>query len=125
MLSLYLPSLPLRTRNFSQTSRILVEPHLVDAEFCNAWMPHYCRSGHPVVSVEQFLDFVPQEPVLDLPRITGQDLFEVAKAKKSTAGGGWPGMRLRLCLLSGSRAWQFCFAYGGRYSSTMCTAGYL
>ena len=42
-----------------------------------------------------FLDFVghllPQEPLLDLPRITGRDLQEVAWAKKSTAGGldGW------------------------------------
>ena len=36
------------------------------------------------------MDF-PQQPVLDLPRMTAQDLFEVAKAKKSTAGGldGW------------------------------------
>ena len=45
--------------------------------------------------MEQFLDFVdsflPQEPVMDLPSITGQDLSEVATAKKSTAGGldGW------------------------------------
>ena len=35
--------------------------------------------------------FLPQVPVLDLSWITGQDLFEVAGAKKSTAGGldGW------------------------------------
>ena len=34
---------------------------------------------------------LPQEPHLDLPRITGRDLQEVARAKKSTAGGldGW------------------------------------
>ena len=33
----------------------------------------------------------PQEPQFDLPRITGRDLQEVARAKKSTAGGldGW------------------------------------
>ena len=41
--------------------------------------------------MDQLLDFVdpfiPQEAVLDLSRITGQDLFEVAEAKKSTAGG--------------------------------------
>ena len=55
----------------------------------------FCRSGHPVVTVDQFLDFVghllPQEPQLGLPRITGRDLQEIAKAKKSTAGGldGW------------------------------------
>ena len=42
----------------SQSSRILVEPHLIDAEFRKAWMPCFCRSGHPVVSPEQFLDFI-------------------------------------------------------------------
>ena len=75
----------------AKTSQILVEPHLIDAEFRKAWVPFFCRSGHPVVTVEQFLDFVdpslPQEPVVVLPRITGQDIVEVANAKKSTAGG--------------------------------------
>ena len=35
--------------------------------------------------------FVVKETYLDLPRITGRDLQEVARAKKSTAGGldGW------------------------------------
>ena len=77
------------------SSRILVEPHVIDAEFQNAWMPFFCTSGHSVVTPDQFLDFVghllPQEPYLDLSRITGRDLQEVARAKKSTAGGldGW------------------------------------
>ena len=48
------------------SSRILVEPHLIDAEFRKVWMPFFCRSGHPVVTVDQFLGFVghllPQEP---------------------------------------------------------------
>ena len=50
-------------------------------------MPFFCRSGHPVVSVDQFLDFVGHL----FPRITERDLQEVARAKKSTAGGldGW------------------------------------
>ena len=79
----------------TESSRILVEPHLIDAGFRKAWMPFSCRSCHPVVAPDQFLDFVghllPQEPYLDLPRITGRDLQEVARAKKSTAGGleGW------------------------------------
>ena len=79
----------------TESSRILVEPHLIDAEFRKAWMPFFCRSGHPVVTPDQFLDFVghllPQEPYLDLPRITGRDLQEEARAKKATAGGldGW------------------------------------
>ena len=57
--------------------------------------PFFCRSGHPVVTTDQFLAFVghllPQEPLPDLPRVTGRDLQEVARAKKSTAGGldGW------------------------------------
>ena len=52
-------------------------------------------SGHPVDTVDQFLGCVghppPQEPQFDLPRITERDLQEVARAKKSTAGGldGW------------------------------------
>ena len=79
----------------TKSSRILVKPHLVDAEFRKAWMLFFCRSGHPQVSAEQFLDFIghflPQENVLDLPQITGRDLQEVARAKKSTGGGldGW------------------------------------
>ena len=58
-------------------------------------MPFFCRSGHPLVTPDQFLDFVghllPQKPHLDLPRITGRDLQEVARAEKSTAGSldGW------------------------------------
>ena len=54
-----------------------------------------CRSGHPVVTLDQFLDFVghllPQVPYLDLPGITERDLPEVARAKKSTVGclDGW------------------------------------
>ena len=55
----------------------------------------FCRSGHPVVSVDQFLHFVGhillQEATLELPRISGRELQEVALAKKSTAAGldGW------------------------------------
>ena len=48
-----------------------------------SWMPHFWWSGHPVVTVDQELDFVipffPREDALELPRITGQDLFEVAR----------------------------------------------
>ena len=44
-----------------------------------------------MVTVDLFLQFVdpflPQEPVLELPRIAGQNFLEVAPAKKSTAGG--------------------------------------
>ena len=75
----------------TQSSRILVEPHLIDAEFRKAWMPFFCRSGHLVVTPDQFLGFgghlLPEEPYLELPRISGRDLQEVARVKKSTAGG--------------------------------------
>ena len=58
----------------TQSSRISIEPHLIDALFQKAWMPFFCRSGHPVVTADQFLDFVGhllhQESYLDLPRIT-------------------------------------------------------
>ena len=60
-----------------------------------AWMPLFCRSGHPVVPVDQFLGFVghllPQEPIFGYPGTTGRDLQEIDLAKKSNAGGldGW------------------------------------
>ena len=79
----------------SQSSRISVEPHLIDAGFRISWMPFFCRSGHPLVTPDQFLDFVghllPQEPHRDLPTITNQNLQEVARDEKSTAGSldGW------------------------------------
>ena len=75
----------------TQSSQILIQPHLIDAEFRKAWMPFFFVSGHLLVTVDQFLDFMghllPQEPQFDLPGITERDLQEVAKAKKSTAGG--------------------------------------
>ena len=50
----------------TQSSRILVEPHLIDAEFRRAWMPFFCRSDHLVVTLDEFLGFIghllPQEP---------------------------------------------------------------
>ena len=79
----------------TQSSQISVKPHLIHAEFRKAWMPFFCRSGHPVVTVDQFLDLIghllPLKPHFDFPWISGRDLQEVAKAKKSTSGGldGW------------------------------------
>ena len=56
-------------------------------------MPFFCRSGHPVVTPDQFLDFVGHLlPHLDLPWITGRDLQEVARAWneiKALLWGGW------------------------------------
>ena len=51
----------------TQSSQIVIDPHLIDAEFRKAWMPYFCRSGHPHVSAEQFLGFIghflPQENI--------------------------------------------------------------
>ena len=41
----------------TQSSKIIVEPHLIDAEFRKAWLPYFCRSGNPEVSPDQFLGF--------------------------------------------------------------------
>ena len=71
-----------------QTSRILVEPHLTDAEFRNAWMPFSVGQvilSSQWISFSAFVDpFLHLEAVLDLPRITGQDLVDTAGAEKST-----------------------------------------
>ena len=82
------PALTLSLRSFyvvlkdpvAQTSRILVEPHLIDAGFRKAWMPHFCRSGHPVVTVDQFLDFVGPA--------SGTSLTSMAKYSVPAAWGG-------------------------------------
>ena len=80
-------------------------------------MPFFCRSGHPVVTVDQFLFFIghllPQEPQFDLPRITRRDLQEVAGAKKSAAGV-WMvglGMRSRRSHSHGSRGRLSCLSW--------------
>ena len=76
-------------------SGILVQRALIDAHFRKAWMPYFRREGHPVVTVQAFLDFVddhlPQEPFLEFPMLTGEKLYEAVIAKKSTAAGldGW------------------------------------
>ena len=89
------PYLVCELRESPNGSVILVQPALTDAHFRKAWMPYFRREGHPVVTVQAFLDFVgdhlPQQPVLELPILTGKELYEVAMAKKSTAAGldGW------------------------------------
>ena len=48
-LFLLLPSLLVVKDPQAQFSRIIVEPHLVDAEFRKAWMPYFCGSGQGLV----------------------------------------------------------------------------
>ena len=80
-----------KPHDFPNGSGILVQPSLIDAHFRKAWMPYFRRDGHPVVTSQAFLEFVgdhlPQETLLDLPILTGEELYEVAMAKKSTAEG--------------------------------------
>ena len=112
----------------AQTSRILVEPHLMDAEFRKAWMPFFCRSGHLVVAVDQFLvdPFLPQEADLDLPRISGQDLLDTDRAEKSTAGGldGWACNEVEAlplpywCLAARVAGCMYCYESEGSWDST-------
>ena len=69
-------------------------------------MPYFRREGHPVVTIQAFLDFVgdhlPQEPFLELPILTGEELYEAAMAKKSTAAGldGWAWNEIKALSLS-------------------------
>ena len=85
----------------SSPSQILVERHLIDAEFRKTWVPFFCGSGHPVVTVDQCIGLkwhlLPQEPQLDLPRIAGWT--------------GWVGLELRLCLCLGSLRWLFFWSW--------------
>ena len=96
----------LQARRLPNGSGILVQPALIDAHFRKAWMPYFRRDGHPVVTAQAFLEFVgdhlPQETLLDLPILTGVDLYEVAMAKKSTAGGldGWAWNEIKALSLS-------------------------
>ena len=58
---------------------------------------YFRREGHPVVTVQAFLDFVgdhlPQEPFLELPVLTGEELYEAAMAKKTyRCWVGWLGL---------------------------------
>ena len=100
------PYLVCKPEDSPNGSGILVQPALIDAHFHKAWMPNFRRDGHPVVTTQAFLDFVgdhlPQEPILDLPILTGEELYEAAVAKKSTAAGldGWAWNEIKALSLS-------------------------
>ena len=98
----------------------LVQPALIDAHFRKAWMPYFRRVGHPIVTVQAFLEFVgdhlPQKPLLELPILTGQELYEAVMAKKSTAAGldGWAWNEIKALSLS----WFVGLALGLRQVET-------
>ena len=100
------PYLVCKPQDSPNGSGILVQPALIDAHFRKAWMPYFRREGHPVVTVQAFLDFVgdhlPQSPFLELPILTGEELYEAAMAKKPTAAGldGWAWNEVKALSLS-------------------------
>ena len=100
------PYLVCKPQDSPNGSGILLQPALIDAHFRKAWMPHFRREGHPVVTLQAFLDLVghhlPQEAFLDLPILAGEELYEVAMAKKSNAGDldGWAWNEIKALSLS-------------------------
>ena len=101
-----------------RSSRILVETHLVDADFRKAWMPFFCRFGHPGITVDQSLGFGGhlslRNRFLDLPRITGRDLQRGCESQKSlllVVSMVGLGMRLRLFHFHGSLVWPLCWSW--------------
>ena len=89
-------------------------------------MPFFKRSGHLVVTVDQFLQFVdpslPQEHILELRDRT---FLEVAKPRilRLVVWMGGPGMRLRLCPLLGSRAGYYFSKWLNNWSGVTAVAG--
>ena len=83
--------------------------------------------------------FLPQKPVVDLPRIPGQDLFDVALAKKTTAGGldGWAGNEFTalpptwvfgtcpVCASSGCKGWVVGLSQGWPFEGLGQGVGFL
>ena len=94
------PYLVCKPQDSPNGSGLLVQPALIDAHFRKAWMPYFLREGHPVVTIQAFLDFVgdhlPQEPFLDLPILTGEDLYEAAMAKNLLLLVWMAGLGMRL-----------------------------
>ena len=115
------PYLVCKPQDSPNGSGILVQPAVIDAHFRKAWMPYLRREGHPVVTVQAFLDFVddhlPQEPFLELPILTGEELYEAVMAKKSTAAGldGWAWNEIKAL----SRSWFVGLALVLRHIETI------
>ena len=76
-------------------SGVLASPDRIDEEFRKAWLPYFCRSGQREASLEEsneeVLGWLPLLPEVDMPHLTGDDLFEVVQCKTATAGSldGW------------------------------------
>ena len=76
-------------------SGVLAEPANIDEEFRKVWLPYFCRSAQREASLEEFneevVGWLPLLPEVEMPPLTGDDLFQVARRMTATAGslGGW------------------------------------
>ena len=66
-------------------------------------MPYFRREGHPVVTIQAFLDFVgdhlPQEPFLELPILTGRSFMNLLWPRNPLLLDCLVGLEMRLKLL--------------------------
>ena len=87
-------------------SGVLSDPARIDEEFRKAWLPYFCRSGQRETSLEEFSfevdGWLPVLPIVDLPRLTGQMLYDVVHRKSATAGSldGWGWKELKVLPVS-------------------------
>ena len=87
-------------------SGVLADPVRIDEEFRKAWLPYFCRSGQRETSLEEFSfevdGWLPFLPLVDLPRLTGQMLYDVVHCKSATAGSldGWGWRELKVLPVS-------------------------
>ena len=87
-------------------SGVLSDPTEIDEEFRKAWLPYFCRSGQRETSLDEFgfeVDgWLPLLPEVQLPRLTGQMLFDVVHRKSLSAGGlgGWGWRELKVLPVS-------------------------
>ena len=87
-------------------SGVLADPSRIDEEFRKVWLPYFCRSGQRETSLEEFSfevdGWLPPLPVVDLPRLIGQMLYDVVHRKGATAGSldGWGWQELKVLPVS-------------------------
>ena len=67
------PHLVCEPQDSPNGASILVQQALIDAHFRKAWMPYFRREGHPVVTVQAFLDFVGDH----LPQVPGRTFMKL------------------------------------------------
>ena len=96
------PFLQCEPHRTTDGSGVLSDPNQIDAEFRKAWLPYFCRSGQRETSLDEFgfeVDgWLPLLPVVNLPRLTGQVLYDVVHRKSATAGSldvwGWKELKV-------------------------------